>query len=74
VELSGSTVGEVLQDLCRRYPSVRDQLFEPDGSLRRFVNVYINNEDIQYLDKLETSTSRDDTVIILPAMAGGVCT
>lgn len=70
VEIDGDTAGQVLQNLAERYPSLGDQLFE-DGKLRRYVNVYVNDEDIQYLDKLDTGVNPQDTVIILPAMAGG---
>ncbi|GAC1324413.1 MAG: MoaD/ThiS family protein [Chloroflexota bacterium] len=71
VEASGSTVGEVLQHLVTQFPALNDQLYE-DNQLRRFVNVYLNDQDIQYLDRLQTRVNSDDTVIILPAMAGGV--
>lgn len=70
VEATGSSVGEVLNSLTSSYPALRDQLFQ-DGALQRFVNVYVNDEDIQYLQKLETPVGERDTVIILPAMAGG---
>ena len=70
VEVDGATAGQVLHNLADRYPSLGDQLFE-NGNLRRYVNVYVNDEDIQYLDKLNTPVSTEDTVIILPAMAGG---
>ncbi|HLJ69530.1 MAG TPA: ubiquitin-like small modifier protein 1 [Chloroflexota bacterium] len=70
VQAEGATVGEVLQNLAERHPALQDQLFQ-DGKLQRFVNVYVNNQDIQYLQSLETPVSSDDTVIILPAMAGG---
>jgi MoaD family protein len=72
VEAQGTTVGEVLRSLAQEYPSMRDHLFE-NGDLRRYVNVYLNDQDIQYLQQLETPVGERDTVIILPAMAGG-CT
>jgi molybdopterin synthase sulfur carrier subunit len=71
VEAYGTTVGEVLNDLINRYPAVREQLFDESGQLQRFVNVYVNEQDIQYLDRLDTPVRPEDTVIILPAMAGG---
>ncbi len=71
VEVSGSTVGEVLGGLTERYPGLRGQLFTPDGTLNRFVNVYLNDQDIRYLSELATPASDADTVIVLPAMAGG---
>lgn len=73
VQADGATVGEVLNNLTSDHPSLRDHLFE-DGSLQRFVNVYLNDQDIQYLQKLETPVGPNDTVIILPAMAGGAGT
>jgi molybdopterin converting factor small subunit len=70
IHVEGRTVGDVLADLANRHPALRDQLFE-DGALRRYVNVYVNDQDIQYLQSLETPVHNEDTVIILPAMAGG---
>lgn len=67
----GSTVAELLDDLDRQYPGVRTGLFESSGELRRFVNIYVNDEDIRYLGKLEAPLSPGDTVSILPAVAGG---
>jgi sulfur-carrier protein len=71
VVAEGSTVREVLDQFVTLYPPVREQLFEDDGQLKRYVNVYLNQQDIQYLDKLDTASGPDDTIIILPAMAGG---
>jgi molybdopterin synthase sulfur carrier subunit len=70
VQVEGKTVGEVLHQLTGQYPSLEDQLFE-DGQLRRYINVFLNDQDIQYLEKLDTAVAEQDTVIILPAMAGG---
>jgi sulfur-carrier protein len=67
----GASVREVFADLGRRYPGFSQQIFDTDGQLRRFVNVYVNDEDIRYLGKLDTSLSAGDTVSILPAVAGG---
>jgi len=67
----GSTVAELLDDLDRQYPGVRTGLFESSGELRRFVNIYVNDEDIRYLGRLETPLSPGDSVSILPAVAGG---
>jgi MoaD family protein len=70
VEVSGATVGEILSQLGAKYPPLRDRLF--DGQeLRRFVNVYVNNEDIRYLDDLATAVAPGDEVSIIPAVAGG---
>jgi molybdopterin synthase sulfur carrier subunit len=69
--VEGSTVGDVLRALAERHPQTREQLFSPDGDLNRYVNVYLNDEDVRVLDGLETSASDADTIVILPAMAGG---
>jgi sulfur-carrier protein len=74
VSVEGATVGEVLRALAERYPQTRDQLFSPEGELNRYVNVYLNDEDVRVLDGLETGASESDTVVILPAMAGGAGT
>jgi molybdopterin synthase sulfur carrier subunit len=71
VSVEGGTVGDALRALAERYPSTRDQLFSPEGDLNRYVNVYLNDEDVRVLDGLDTSTADPDTVVILPAMAGG---
>jgi MoaD family protein len=71
VEADGSNVGEVLRALTAAHPDTEAQLFGPAGDLNRYVNVYLNDEDVRVLDGLETSVSDGDTVVILPAMAGG---
>jgi molybdopterin converting factor small subunit len=71
VNASGATVGEVLTDLVTSYPGLGEQLFAGDGSLHRFVNVYLNGQDVRYMDELGTPVKDNDAVIILPAMAGG---
>jgi molybdopterin converting factor small subunit len=71
VSVEGGTVGEALTALAERHPDTREQLFGADGELNRYVNVYLNDEDVRVLDGLETSASESDTVVILPAMAGG---
>ena len=65
------TVREVLAELDREYPGLRGQLCTPEGGLHRFVNVYVNQEDIRYLQDLETRVADGDLVTILPAVAGG---
>ena len=70
VEASGSTVGEILGDLTSRHPALRERLFDGE-ELRRFINVYVNNEDIRYLDELATPVADGDEVSIIPAVAGG---
>jgi molybdopterin synthase sulfur carrier subunit len=71
VNVDGETVGDALRSLADRYPETKDQLFSPEGELNRYVNVYLNDEDVRVLDGLETGASPSDTVVILPAMAGG---
>jgi molybdopterin converting factor small subunit len=71
VEAAGATVGELVEDLVGRYPGLGDQLRAADGGLHRFVNVYLNGRDVRYLGGLETPVGERDTLVILPAMAGG---
>jgi adenylyltransferase/sulfurtransferase len=72
VQVEGATVGEALGDLRRRYPELGGQIYEADGSVRRFINLFVNGEDIRGRDGLDTPVQAGDTVGILPAMAGGV--
>ena len=71
VEAGGGTVGEVLRSLTGAHPDTSAQLFGEDGDLNRYVNVYLNDEDVRVLDGLDTAVKEGDTVVILPAMAGG---
>ena len=71
VEAKGGNVGEVLRALTSAHPDTESQLFGADGDLNRYVNVYLNDEDVRVLDGLDTAVSDGDTVVILPAMAGG---
>jgi len=71
VVADGASVGEVLRSLAGSHPQTESQLFGEDGSLNRYVNVYLNDEDVRVLDGLETAVTGDDTLVILPAMAGG---
>jgi MoaD family protein len=70
VEGTGSTLGEVIDDLNRKHGGLRDRLVD-DGGLRRFVNVYLNDEDVRFLAGLDTPVRDGDTVTVLPAVAGG---
>jgi molybdopterin converting factor small subunit len=70
VEASGGTLAEVITDLDARHPGLRDRLVDDKG-LRRFVNVYLNDEDVRFLGGLETSVADGDHVTVLPAVAGG---
>ena len=71
VDVQGATVGELLQGLTERYPELKTHLFADDGKLRSFVNVYVNDEDIRYLDKQATKVAESDLVSIIPSIAGG---
>ena len=71
VEASGDDVGGVLRDLASNHPATESQLFAPDGELNRYVNVYLNDEDVRVLDGLDTPVGEGDVLVILPAMAGG---
>lgn len=71
VESDGATVGEIVDELVTRYPGLAGQVVTPDGILHKFVNVYVNDDDIRYLSKLDTKVGQGDTVSILPAVAGG---
>jgi sulfur-carrier protein len=67
----GTNVGEILRSLAENHPQTESQLFAADGGLNRYVNVYLNDEDVRVLEGLETAVSDQDTLVILPAMAGG---
>ena len=71
VAADGSSVGEVLRALASQHPATESQLFGEGGELNRYVNVYLNDEDVRVLDGLDTPVSEGDTIVILPAMAGG---
>jgi molybdopterin synthase sulfur carrier subunit len=71
VAAEGSNVGEVLRMLAERHPETERQIFQEDGQLNRYVNVYLNDEDVRVLDGLDTPVEEKDTLVILPAMAGG---
>jgi MoaD family protein len=71
VDAAGANVGEVLRTLTAAHPETSAQLFDAEGELNRYVNVYLNDEDVRVLDGLETSVKDGDSVVILPAMAGG---
>ncbi len=71
VTAEGATVGEVFEDLIRQHPALRDQLFTPDGSVHRHLTIFLNDDDIRYLGKLDTKVGETDTVTLMPAVAGG---
>ena len=71
VDVSGSTVGEAMNALVAQHPDLRKHLYTDDGKLRAFVNLYLNDEDIRYLDNLATPVKDGDELAIIPAVAGG---
>jgi MoaD family protein len=70
VEGEGATVGEVIDDLDRKHPGIKDMVMV-DGQIHRFVNIYLNDEDVRFLSQLETPLKEGDVLSILPALAGG---
>ncbi|MCH2378215.1 MAG: MoaD/ThiS family protein [Pedosphaera sp.] len=71
VETSAETIGDAIIDLESRYPGLQERLLDDDGQVRRFVNVYVNEEDIRFLQEKETPLKDGDEVSIIPAIAGG---
>ncbi len=71
VKANGETLQEVFDDLVRQFPGLEGQLVTEDGALHKFVNVYVNDDDVRYLDKLNTKVTESDSITILPAVAGG---
>jgi len=71
LEGDGATVRDVLADLEHRYPGLTNGIVTDEGTLHRFVNLYVNDEDVRYLGSLETAVGEGDTISVLPAVAGG---
>jgi molybdopterin converting factor small subunit len=71
VQANGDKLGEVFEDLVRQFPGLAGKIVTDDGGLHKFVNVYVNDDDVRYLDKLDTKVEGNDVVSILPAVAGG---
>lgn len=71
VKANGSTIGEVFDDLVRQFPLLANQVITEEGTLHKFVNVYRNDDDVRFLDKLATTVEDEDVITILPAVAGG---
>ena len=71
VEVNGQTVGEALRALTSQHSDLRRHLYSDDGKLRSFVNVYLNDEDIRYLERENTPVKETDTIAIIPSIAGG---
>jgi molybdopterin synthase sulfur carrier subunit len=73
VSISGTTINAVFQELTAKYPELKQQLFTPEGKLRSFVNVYLNDDDIRYLEsQQETAVKDTDELTIIPSIAGGI--
>ena len=71
VHVNAATVGAAIAELQSRYPGIKERLTDDDGSVRRFVNVYVNEEDIRFLQNQETALKDGDEISIIPAIAGG---
>jgi len=71
VQAAGDTVSDVIEDLERQFPGLRDRLMDEGGELRRFINIYVNEEDIRFLEGAKTTLKAGDSVSIVPAIAGG---
>ena len=68
---NGETISAIFEDLLRQFPLLKGQLLDDDGSIHKFINVYRNDDDVRYLEKLDTTVGADDVISILPAVAGG---
>jgi len=71
VEVSAATIGDAISELQTRYPGIKERLVDESGAVRRFVNVYVNEEDIRFLQNQQTSLKDGDEISIIPAIAGG---
>ena len=71
VEGSGATVGALVEDLEKRFPGIRERICDDQGRVRRFVNLYVNGDDIRFLQQLDTKVKEGDEISIVPAIAGG---
>jgi len=71
VSAEGTTIGEVIASLVGQFPGIAGQIVTPDGALHKFVNVYVNDDDVRYIGKLDAPVKAGDVVSILPAVAGG---
>ena len=72
VETSAGNISDMILDLEKQYPGMQERLCDSDGSIRKFINIYVNEEDIRFMDAEKTSITNEDTVSIIPAIAGGV--
>ena len=72
VSVEGTTIGAVLSELTATYPAIEGQLLNQDGSLHRFLNVYVNDDDVRYIGGVDAPVANDDEITLLPAVAGGI--
>ena len=72
VDINASNVAELIEELENQFPGIKERLCDKNGEVRRFINLYVNNEDIRFLDGVSTGLNKDDIVSIIPAIAGGV--
>jgi len=72
VDIDASNVGDLIEELENQFPGIKERLCDENGEVRRFINLYVNNEDIRFLDGVSTGLNKDDIVSIIPAIAGGV--
>jgi molybdopterin synthase sulfur carrier subunit len=73
VDAKGSNIKELVEDLDRQYPGIKERICDEAGAIRRFVNIYLNDEDIRFIDGDSTAVREGDDVSIIPAIAGGSC-
>ena len=71
LDSDGKNLEEVLADLCSRFPELKQNLYEEEGSIRNFINIYVNDEDIRYVDGMQTGLKDGDRIQIVPSIAGG---
>ena len=71
VAAAGTTIGQIIADLEKNYPGIKDRLCDEEGQVRRFVNIFANDEDIRFLQNLDTPVKDSDEISIVPAIAGG---
>ena len=71
VQAAGANIGELIEDLDKSYPGIKERLCDPEGNVRRFVNIFLNDEDIRFLDDKGTEVKEGDEISIVPAIAGG---
>ena len=73
VESSGGTIEEILSDLEKKYPGIRERICDETGQIRRFINIFLNGEDIRFKEGIKTKIGNDSEISIIPAIAGGAC-